>query len=157
MIDRTRLIDFVRQSNKIEGITRAPTAAEVEATEVFVLDDGIDTDTVRWLVSAYQPDAVLRDSPGLDVVVGPHRPPPGGRGIAMALDLLLYDVQHLASPYDVHCRYETLHPFTDGNGRSGRALWLWQIYRAGGLVMPLLGFLHWWYYASLQAWDQRKG
>lgn len=151
MIDRTRLIDFVRQSNKIEGITRAPTPADVEVTEAFVLDDRLNTDAVRRLVSVYQPNAVLRDREGLNVKVGPHLPPRGGPIIVLSLDLILLDVvQGTNDPYEVHCRYETLHPFTDGNGRSGRALWLWQVYRSGGHVMPLLGFLHWWYYASLQ-------
>ena len=31
----------------------------------------------------------------------------------------------------LHCRFEAVHPFADGNGRTGRALALWELYRRG--------------------------
>ena len=55
-----------------------------------------------------------------------------------------------ASPYDVHCEYEDLHPFMDGNGRTGRALLAWMMIRRKGWESTFaLPFLHRWYYQSL--------
>jgi Fic family protein len=31
----------------------------------------------------------------------------------------------------IHGRFEDIHPFADGNGRTGRALALWDLYRRG--------------------------
>jgi hypothetical protein len=148
------LKDFVTESNRIEGIDRIPTAAEITAHEEFLYDQP----TVGRLISfvaAVQPDAKLRDEPGLDVRVGGHVPPPGGIGMRPALAVLLFDAISGADgshPYHIHCGYEILHPFTDGNGRSGRALWLWGM-QDGGVRLRLqaqqLGFLHCWYYQSL--------
>lgn len=62
----------------------------------------------------------------------------------------------MIDPYVVHHAYESLHAYTDGNGRSGRALWLWgmrRLYRGQTLKFDRvlrIGFLHCWYYQSLQ-------
>ncbi len=103
---------------------------------------------LQRLVAVLEPDAKLRDRRGLDVRVGKHKPPQGGAQIRSDLTELL-EVVDETSPYVVHQRYERLHPFTDGNGRSGRMLWLWQHARAR--TYRGLGFLHQWYYESLEA------
>lgn len=151
MIDNHALMNFIRESNKIEGIRRPPTAAEIVATKEFLKQPSLTIRAVSDLVSVYQPDAIFRNKPGLNVRVGEHYPPPGGAGIKKALQDLLDKInKEEISPYYTHHLYETLHPFTDGNGRSGRAVWLWQMYKKGLVTYISLGFLHAFYYQTLQ-------
>jgi hypothetical protein len=140
------LANFVRESNRIEGILRDPTPLEIAAHEELLTTDFIGIPEVAKFVSLIQPGAVLRDRPGLNVRVGRHLPPPGGPDVAEALEALLGGMG-FEDPFTFHLQYETLHPFMDGNGRSGRALWLCMM---GGIERVPLGFLHTFYYQSLQ-------
>jgi hypothetical protein len=137
------LIDFIRESNRIEGILREPTPEEVDAHHAF-LREPVTLSSLLKFVAVIQPDAVIRDRAGLNVAVGRYLPPPGGPEIVVSLNAILTDT---SDPFLTHQRYEALHPFTDGNGRSGRALWLQMM---GGIHRTPLGFLHHWYYQSLQ-------
>lgn len=146
------LASFVAESNAIEGIRREPLSAEVQAhMDILCLEALTVPDIVRF-VDMIAPGHVLRDRPGLNVTVGSHRPPAGGADITWSLSDILRDVNGHVAPYDCHCAYEKLHPFTDGNGRSGRMIWLWQMTRLHGGAP--LGFLHHWYYQSLEAMDR---
>lgn len=136
---------FVRESNRIEGILRDPTDLEITATDEFLCRDQPSIVALKALVAVLQPNARIRDREGLNVRVGAHYPPPGGPQIVPLLARILVFEK---SPYWTHHAYETLHPFTDGNGRSGRALWAWQMLNQGEDLS--LGFLHTWYYQSLQ-------
>lgn len=145
--NETDLRAFVAESNRIEGIERDPTDKEVEATHRFLQLPRITIPDLISLVGVYQADAVLRDQRGLDVYVGSHTAPEGGPMIPIYLGHILHDIEKGIHPHITHLRYEWLHPFTDGNGRSGRALWLWQM-----RVAPL-GFLHTFYYQTLERWE----
>lgn len=146
------LRDFVTESNRIEGIHRAPSTAEIDAHFTFLNKRRIYVSDLEEFVKAVQPGAALRIERGMNVTVGSHVPPLGGVAVGLALEELLDKIDDGSSLYDVHQAYEKLHPFTDGNGRSGRVLWLWM---AGGIEKAPLGFLHHWYYQSLSAWRQK--
>ena len=145
-----RLFDFVKESNRIEGIYRDPTNQEIAAHEALVTLGTLVVADMECFVTVVQPGAILRREHGVNVRVGSHIAPPGGAGIEPALENLL-GLSSDGDPYAIHHEYETLHPFTDGNGRSGRALWLRMMYERGRLDQALaLGFLHNWYYQTLQ-------
>lgn len=145
----TNLTDFVLESNRIEGINRPATPKEIEAHRLFLSRPKVAVDNLEQFVTEVQPGAVLRRSSNLNVRVGRHTAPPGGPGIIESLELILaraVKIDHYNDVFRIHCDYEILHPFTDGNGRSGRVLWLWMM---GGKAP--LRFLHEFYYQTLGA------
>jgi hypothetical protein len=153
-----RLTAFVTESNRIEGIHRKPTKAELAAHMTFLGLPAVTVPDIERFVASVAPGHSLRREPGHNVRVGNHIAPPGGPEIEIALQRLLDDLPSL-TPYAAHVQFETLHPFGDGNGRSGRALWLWQMLRRSerDARMALgLGFLHCWYYATLEASGERQ-
>lgn len=143
-ISETQIYRFVSESNHIEGIERDPSEAEIEELKRFLALPKVTVEDLVHFVSVYEPSAMLREHRGMNVRVGDHVPPPGGPSIRIALQALLH--RNDLSPFTRHADYETLHPFTDCNGRSGRALWLHDM--KGNAP---LGFLHTWYYQSLEA------
>lgn len=140
------LEDFVRESNWIEGILRNPTAAELDAHVALINLTFPNVPDLEMFVATIAPGHKLRDKHGLDVRVGNYIAPRGGPEIRKALGAIVaraHEGLDLCDPWQLHIDYETLHPFTDGNGRSGRALWLWQMQGAP------IGFLHRFYYQTL--------
>jgi Fic family protein len=71
------------------------------------------------------------------VRVGRYVPPPPEGVPGLMFELLTWWNQDSAklspvlSSAIVHYRFEAIHPFADGNGRTGRALALWELYRRG--------------------------
>jgi hypothetical protein len=153
MIPHDNLVRFLRESLAIEDINRDPTPAEIEATKLFISLPAPTIAHIRTLVGVFEPDAQLREFPGMDVRVGTYYPPRGGEHIPHDLRDILNDmplqIDDSAGPFNIHHRYEQLHPFTDCNGRSGRIIWAWMMNRQGlGSRLPY-GFLRHWYYQSL--------
>lgn len=140
---------FVAESNRIEGIHRV-TEGERRAHATFWALPVVKVADVEAFVAdvAARP---LRRSPAMNVRVGAHLPPQGGPMIELELRNILDAMSKgVFTPYEIHVRYERLHPFLDGNGRSGRALWVWHMQDVG-LDAFALPFLHRWYYQSLDA------
>lgn len=150
---------FVRESNKIENILRDPTAEEVSASMDIIKLDVIRVADLENVVNVYTNGyAKLRREFNNNVRVGNHVAPIGGPEIVSRLAEILKGVNDGSlNPYEAHVRYETLHPFEDGNGRSGRILWAWQMVRNytnphihGWNPGIKIQFLHAFYYQTLQ-------
>jgi len=71
------------------------------------------------------------------VRVGRYTPPAPGDVSGLMFELLEWwnqkagEVSPVISSAILHYRFEAIHPFADGNGRTGRALALWELYRRG--------------------------
>ena len=145
-----QLVRFVTESNAIEGIRRSPLPAELEAHREFLNCGHPRVEEFERFVKVVAPGMRLRAHAGMDVRVGNHVAPRGGVRIPLELDEIIQEALAGAPPFEVHVAYETLHPFEDGNGRSGRALWAWQMVRQHEWALEL-GFLHAFYYQTLEA------
>lgn len=71
------------------------------------------------------------------VRVGSHFPPAAADVSGLMFELLEWwnhksvALSPVLSSAILHYRFEHIHPFADGNGRTGRALALWELYRRG--------------------------
>ncbi len=71
------------------------------------------------------------------VRVGSYVPPRADEVSALMFELLQWwnsqatTLSPVLSSAILHYRFEAIHPFSDGNGRTGRALALWELYRRG--------------------------
>lgn len=129
------LLPFVIESNRIERIERPPTTEELDAHLRLATDDHLTVGDVSAFVRALGDvghGGALRNRRGMDVQVGNHVAPRGGPEIQVQLGKLLDWAsvargtfeEHERDAHELYGRYEDLHPYMDGNGRSGRALWL---------------------------------
>jgi Fic family protein len=73
----------------------------------------------------------------IPVRVGRFVPPPPSDVSGLMRELLDWwstkaaELSPVISSAILHYRFEAIHPFADGNGRTGRALALWELYRRG--------------------------
>ncbi len=153
-------VRFIEESNTIEGINREPTDAEINEFVRFINLENIEIKDLKKFVSIYAPGNILRSKPNLNVIIGGCYAPSGGKQIRNRLQCILDNMDtycgsfkpldySYTTPYETHIKFELLHPFTDGNGRSGRALWAWQMIRLYKGNFPKLSFLHSFYYQTL--------
>lgn len=153
-VEISNAIRHVRESNAIEGIHRDPTSAEVDEHLRILSRDAITVEDLMRHVSIYAgPQHRIRALTTDRHRIG-KRVLEGGPHVMEKLRELLYDANNgQIDPWHAHVEYEVLHPFTDGNGRSGRMLWHWIMKKKYGVEYAQrvhIGFLHRFYYQSMQ-------
>jgi len=103
------------------------------------------------------------------VRVGKHLPPPADMVSGLMRELLAWwngpsaEWSPVLTSAILHYQFEAIHPFADGNGRAGRMLALWELYRRGFDTHHVFSIDEFFwedrsrYYTSLAAVPQRGG
>lgn len=133
--------EHIRQSNLIEGIDD-PKEDEQSMVAWLILNGAPNLSLglihkVQKVVTLHQTDLApnergyIRGIAGnnVDVRVGGYNAP-SYKLVPSLMDNWLLDYDYLG-PWEAHVRFEKIHPFVDGNGRTGRMLMWWQEVKLG--------------------------
>lgn len=156
-----RLEFFITDSNRCEGVERPPTIPEYRGLQLFLSHHHLTERRItRFAQSIIQPrrrSAHLRVRLEDTVMTGnmTYDPPPGGSHLLEHYAKLLIGITRRRHPYWTHVAFMRLSPYTDANGRTGRAIWLWQMQHQMREFnrAATLGFTQCFYYQCL---EQRK-
>jgi len=127
--------DLSGHAGQIVGNVRAMTAAlglarRIDADSILAMHDALVGETDPEIAGQWRADQVWIGGPPRMGAGSPHTAhfvPPAARWVPSAIDDLVRfaerdDLPVIPQTAVAHAQFETIHPFPDGNGRTGRAL-----------------------------------
>lgn len=151
--------DIIETANHFKCIDLVITEANSKLTETFIkrlhliLKSGTKDSTYSWFkVGEYKK---LPNEVGLNKTVSPNNV-----SIEMKKLLLEYNSKTeilLEDIIDFHQRFESIHPFQDGNGRVGRLIMFKECLKHNIVPFIITEYHKLFYYRGLQEWNREKG
>lgn len=130
--------EHIRQSNLIENIDDPREDRQSMVAWQFLRDQRrISQPTLLDLHSLITKNQLAPAESGryrqVMVTVGPHVPPEPFLAQQLIYNWLYAMLDHWKTldPIEMHIRFEKIHPFVDGNGRTGRMLLWWHQIKQG--------------------------
>lgn len=151
------LKELIKQSNLIEGIDDPKEIKQsMYAWDYLIEQPDLSHSVickVQKVITLHQAELMphhrgyYRDMAQINVQVGRYTPPTYAEVPAL-MEHWVAEYSQM-TPWEAHVEFERIHPFVDGNGRTGRMLMWWDEIRRGGEPTMIEATKRWDYYTAL--------
>ena len=118
--------EFVKESNLIEGYSGEPYFTQHMTAYAFLCLEGVTARSIRECHQLLMKNLLRKEWTGtwrtLQVTVGGHECPKYYKIPDLIKIMLDMPRETTKDIFDIHYMFECIHPFVDGNGRTGRCI-----------------------------------